>query len=226
MWWLPLFMSVAHAEVPLPSYREELVVAAWLEIDALITDACQWPEGTAGIGVPLACSEKRLDKAIQVAQDFVDHVTPDGRIHYLMGLAARHAGRLEQTERSLRTAVELSPDRKEAWLELGEMRMQRKAYDEAREAFERVAELLPEGPGAWVGWFQLAQLDAHQRRPDLFEQHIRRALRHGFSFRTIEGQPAWQAFYADPVMHDVLDRLVSYYADPEVVESLKTQPSP
>ena len=46
------------------------------------------------------------------------------------------------------------------------------------------------GYSAWPGWFQLAQVDGHLHRADAFEDHLRQALRYGFSFRMIEGQPA------------------------------------
>jgi tetratricopeptide (TPR) repeat protein len=222
--WLTVWLLLlpASAELPLPSYREEVIVGAWVEIDERITRACTWPEGSIGMGPPLSCDTAGLDRAIALAEQFLAEVAEDGRIHYLVGLAHRHAGRARQAEASLRQAVKISPDRKEAWSELGELLSQREAWDEARAAFERVTVLLPTGPGAWLAWLQLAQVDAHQQRPEDFEKHLREALRLGFSFRLIEGQPAWRAFYADPTIHDVLDRLLRYYADPDVIESLRT----
>jgi tetratricopeptide (TPR) repeat protein len=220
-----LLFSPAFAELPLPSFREELVVAAWISIDERITRACRWPEGAIGIGPPLTCDVDRLDDAISEAQGFLKHVTDDGRLHYLIGLAHRHAGRITASETSFRASIAASPDRKEAWFDLGEILSSRGTWDQAQHAFERVTELFPEGPGSWVGWLQLAQVAAHQQRPRAFEHAIRNALQQGFTFRVIQGQPAWRTFLADPVMHDAVDRMVRYYGEPGVIESLQEVPT-
>jgi tetratricopeptide (TPR) repeat protein len=220
MWFL--LLATVHAQVQLPSFREELVVSAWLETDQQITRACRWPEGYLGVGTPLHCIEEQLDEAIVFAERFQRQVTPDGRIRYLIGLAQRHAGRIQPAIETQRYAIKLAPERKEAWMELGELLTLERRYEQAREAFEQVTHLLPDGPGAWLPWFQLAQIDAHQRLPEPFEAHIRQALRHGFTFQAIEGQPAWQAFYADPVMQPVIRRMVSYYSKDTILKSLET----
>jgi tetratricopeptide (TPR) repeat protein len=224
--WLTLWLltRAAQADLPLPDYRDELIVAAWIELDQRITQACTWPRGSAGVGAPLSCEPAALDRAIAHAEDFLTEVTEDGRIHYLIGLAHRHAGRLAEAERALRRATTLSPERTEAWFDLGELLSQRGAWPEARAAFTRVTTLLPTGPTAWLGWLQLAQVSAHQKDAEAFERDVREALRHGFTFRLIEGQPAWVGFYADPALHDTLDRLIRYYADEAVLNSLKPSP--
>lgn len=216
---------VARAEPPLPSYREELVVAAWEDLDRAITDACVWPRGQEGLGVPLSCEPARLDEVILRASLFLDRVVPDGRIRYLVGLAHRHKGELHQAQLAFRDAVRLSPDRAEAWFDLGELLAGQQDWDGARAAFEEVTRLVPEGTRSWPGWFQLAQVDAAQRRPEALEVHLRSALRHGFSFRLVTQNPAWRRFYADPELRPVLERLVSVYAEPEVRKALE-QPLP
>lgn len=211
-----IFGVPARAEPPLPSYTEEVVVAAWTELDAAITDACT-PAPGAGAEGQLAdlCDGARLLRIVDEAQRFLDRVVPDGRIRYLQGLAHRHRGDLSAAETALRDATLRAPDRPEAWLDLGEILASRRDHDGARAAFEQVVRIVPDGSRAWPGWFQLAQTDAHQRRPEDLERHLREALRTGFSFRLVATSEVWRGFYRDPELRPVLERLVTVYADPE-----------
>jgi hypothetical protein len=79
---------------------------------------------------------------------------------------------------------------------------------------------VPEGPRSYPGWLQLAQASAHLGEADDMEHDLHQALRFGFSFRDVEGQPAWRAFYADPRLHDTLERILTVYADEQIRESL------
>src|SRR5690606_10918968 len=131
---------------PLPSYREEVVVAAWGELDAAITASCSWPRGSpAGVGAPLRCDAERLRAVIARARDFARHVADDARVHFLIGLAHRHLGELAAAERAQQAAVSRNADRADAWWELGELRELRQDWPGAREAFEHVTRLVPEG---------------------------------------------------------------------------------
>ncbi|MCB9680291.1 MAG: tetratricopeptide repeat protein [Alphaproteobacteria bacterium] len=210
----------ARAEPELPSYRDEIVVAEWIAVDKAITAACRWAPGSAGMGVPLSCSRDKLDAVLARIDAFQRTVTPDARLTYLAGLARRHQGDRAAAEATFREVVALDPRRAEAWMDLGELLTTDQRWDEAAAAFTRVTELVPEGPRAWPGWFQLAQVDAHRQQPDAFEDHLRQALRFGFTFRMIEGQPAWQAFWADPTLRPALERMLLVYGDAEIRQSL------
>lgn len=209
------------AAPPLPDYREEAIVGAWTEFDRRITAACTWPAGQTGLGAPLACDPAGLDSAIAWGRQVLRDVADDGRIHYLIGLAQRYAGRPSEAEAALREAVRRSPDRAEAWADLGDLLSARSAWTEAADAFRNVARLKPEGPAAWYAWLQLAQIAANQHDPAGFEAALREALRLGFSLRTITGNPAWKAWWADPVMRPAVERMVGGYAEPGVLDSLR-----
>ncbi len=215
---------LARAEPTLPSYREEVVVAAWKELDEAITASCRWNKGLEGIGAPLTCDADRLDAVIVQAKAFASHVVNDGRIHYLMGLAQRHRGELQAAERSFRASTELAPTRVEAWFDLGELLSRRRDWEGAREAFTQVVSLLPEGKRAWPGWFQLAQVAGHRGDAEELDRALREALRHGFTFQIVMGNEGWAAFVADPVLRPGLERLIRVYADPEVAGALLATP--
>jgi tetratricopeptide (TPR) repeat protein len=220
---LPLLLLMAgtsHADDVLPSYREEVVIAAWKQLDGEITDACDWPRGSRGVGAPLECRADALKAVVAHANRFLERVADDARIHFLVGLAYRHAGDLHAAERAQEDAVARNRDRADAWWELGELRELRGDWAGAHAAFTEVVRLVPTGPRALPGWFQLAQTDAHLGDAEAFERDLREALRFGFSFRDVAGQPAWKAFFADPRLHDTLDRMLVVYADEDVRASL------
>ena len=95
------------------------------------------------------------------------------------------------------------------------------ALDRARTAFTHVRDLRSEGDLAWIGPWRLAEVAALDHDAARFEADIKVALRRGFSFEHIAGQPNWRAFYADPALTDTLDKLLTVYATSEVRESLK-----
>jgi tetratricopeptide (TPR) repeat protein len=216
---LALLLTLAHADVPLPDYTNEVVVAAWFDLDRRISDACTWPDAGPDAGLPpLSCSETRLDAAIAHGERFLTQVRDDGRIRYLMALAHRHAGRLEDAEAELVRAVGVTPDRTEAWRELGDLRTLRGDHAAAAEALAKVTDLEPTN---WVAWFQRAQTAGHLGDAASFEAHLLKALEHGFTFRLIEGNPAWRAFLKDPALGRILERLGSVYGDPSLLERLR-----
>jgi tetratricopeptide (TPR) repeat protein len=215
--------SAAQADLPPPDWREELIVAAWTDVDRQITAACQW-SGAPGASVPTACDTPRLDAAIRAAAAFERQVAPDARLRYLTGLAHRHAGRAAQAEAALREAAALDHDRAEVWSDLGELLSARGAWQEADAAFAEVCRLRPSGAGAWIGWLQRAQVAASQHDAVALEAHLREALDRGLPLAVVGGQPAWRAFYRDPALRSTIDRMVGMHADPAVLESLKQPP--
>lgn len=218
--------QVARAEPELPSYKDQVVIAAWTEVDGQITAACDWPQGAEGLGVPLRCDPPALRATIAGAKAFERDVTPDGRIRYLIGLAYRHLGDVSAAETSFREALALSPKRAEAWFDLGELLAGKRDWAGARDAFTHVTTIVPSGPRAWPGWLQLAQMDAQLQDPPAFEVHLRQALRHGMNPQVIAGDRAWRGFLVDPVMGPVVERMVSIHGGPEILESLRAPDEP
>jgi tetratricopeptide (TPR) repeat protein len=208
----------AAAEVPLPSYRDGLARQRWVEVNALLEEGC------ATNRFPVVCVEGAVDRAIAAADAWQRAATADAGLEYLAALANRYGGREREAIRRYERAIELDPARTEAWYDLGEIRMARGELTEAGAAFERVAALRGEGELAWIGPWRQAEVAALGHDAPAFEAHLKEALRRGFSFRQIAGQPNWRAFYADPALQDTLDKLLTVYSTPEVRESLRAPP--
>jgi len=200
-WVLLVLVSAGLGAVPLPSYRHQLATEEWYRVSDLID------QGLA-------------DDAIDRATRFQRQVSPDARLEYLTGLAWRRAGNDRRAERHYRRAVEMDPEREDAWYDLGELLVAQNRLDEAEHAFSQVARLVPYGTNSWLGPWRLAEVAAHRQDPERFEEHMREALRRGFSFRQIEGLPNWKAFYADPVMRDSVEKLVTVYGDRRTLDTL------
>lgn len=199
---LLLLVGLALAEVPLPSWRDELAVQRWHEVDALLT---------AG----------QAEEAIAAVRRFEARVTPDARLAYLEGLAHRQLGDNRAAERAYVRSVDMDPARQDAWYDLGELYLVQGRYDEADVAFGHVEELVDRGDRAWLGPWRRAEVAGWRRDPDAFEAHLREALRRGFTFREIEGRDNWRAFYADPVLRDSIRKLVTVYGDDSTLDSLE-----
>lgn len=212
----------AQAALPLPDYAEEAVVAVWHDLDGRIAASCRWPGGDPHAGnPPVACDVEALDAAVAFGRHALDTLGDEGRLHYLIGLAHRYAGRLDDARRAQRAATEAAPDRAEGWMERGELAGLDGDWATARDAFERVVAIRPDGPAAWVGWFSLAQAEAWLGEAEAMEGHLREALRRGFSFRLVADHPVWRGFFADPTLGPVLERLVTVYASDDVRERLR-----
>lgn len=223
---LALMATVARAEPDLPSYKDEVVIAAWTDVDAAITASCDWPQGSEGVGVPLHCDADKLHAVIGGAQAFERTVVPDRRIRYLIGLAHRHLGEVDAAEAAFREALKLAPNRAEAWFDLGELLAGKRDWDGARDAFTHVTALVPAGARSWPGWLQLAQADAQKQDAAAFEAHLRNALRYGMNIQVIAGDAAWKGFLVDPVIGPTVERMVTVYGGPEILASLKGDEAP
>jgi tetratricopeptide (TPR) repeat protein len=207
---------LAHAEVPLPDYREEVAVRRWYEVNDMIERSC----------LDVTCSQvdtEILGRAIDLADDFQDRLFRDARLEYLTGLAWRLKGDDGRAQRRFESAVRLDDTRQDAWHDLGEVRLARGKFAAADEAFGKVTELVSDGNKAWIGPWRQAEVAAHRQDPATFEKHMKLALKRGFSFRQIRGLPNWQQFYADPIMRDPIRKLVTVYGEPSVLESLETR---
>jgi len=198
---LLLLLLSARAEMPLPSYSDAVGRSAWVQVNELV-------------------ERGQYEEAIAEAQRFQDTVIETAGLEYLIGLSYRFLDNPKRAERHLRHSVELDPDYHSPWSDLGEIYLVQGRFDEARECYSKVTELLPNGPGAALGPRRLAEIAAHQQDPEAFEAHIREALRRGFSFREIAGLPNWQKFYADPTMHDSVLKMITVYGERSVLETL------
>ncbi|MBT3221485.1 MAG: tetratricopeptide repeat protein, partial [Proteobacteria bacterium] len=203
-----LASTVSLAEIPLPSYRDDLALTSWYEVNDRIEDACLRDRETQQC---VGWDGEILDDAIAMADRFQDYLYRDARLEYLTGLAYKLSNNNSKAKARYRAAVHLDPNRVDAWHDLGEVYLADGQFDQAKEAFSQVNSLLPTGPKAWVGPWRLAEVAAHQQDPVAFEEQMREALRRGFSFRQIEGLPNWKAFYADPVMGDSVAKLITVY---------------
>lgn len=212
---LVLFVAQpALAERPPPSFRDALVVERWHEVDDRITAACSDVQASG-------CDAARLREAIEHAEAFQATVTEDARLRYLQGLAWRLSGDLPAAERSLRRALALDADRADAWLELGAVLMTTERFDEAEASFLEVTARVDDSPAAWIGWVKAGEAAAWQGADDRFEAHLKEALRRGFTFEQIAGEPVWRGFYARPALGDRIEKLVRVYGDPAVLDTLR-----
>jgi tetratricopeptide (TPR) repeat protein len=213
MWWI----AVAHAEIPLPSYRDALVQERWEQVDRLLRDECTTDQ------YPVRCTPGATDRAVTLVDDFARAVAKDAGLEYLAGLALRYADDPNGAARRLEAALALDPNRADAWYDLGEIRLSQGRTADARKAFTEVARLRASGPQAWIGPWRLAEVAAWDHDPVALEKHLEEALRLGFTFKVIAGAENWRGFYADPALHDTIDKLLAVYAPPEVRASLKSE---
>ena len=201
---LALILSgLSHAETPLLSYRQALLTEVWHEVNEMIL-------------------QEHYTPALQRAESFQRDVTEDAALTYLMGESYRRLRQPKKAEKAFRRSLQLEPSRQDAWYDLGEVLLEQQRLNEAKIAFERVAELVDEGPKAWIAPFRLAEIAAAQQQPALFEEQLRKALSLGFSFQTVAGLPNWQSYYRDPIIHDSLSKLVTVYGSSEIQRSLET----
>jgi tetratricopeptide (TPR) repeat protein len=207
----------AAAEVPLPDYRDALARQRWYKVNAILDNECAFDPAVMAV----VCAQGATERVTELVDEFQRQVAPDGGLEYLAALAARYDGDTARAVRRYRTAIELDPDDYAAWYDLGEIYLEQTRWDLAGQAFARVSELHDAGKRAWIGPWRQAEVAAHQHDPDAFERHVKIALERGFTFRQIAGLPNWQRFYADPAMHDVIDKLLTVYATPDVRDSLE-----
>jgi tetratricopeptide (TPR) repeat protein len=214
--------SAAWGALPLPSYRDELARERAAMVDKLLTDNCTWERLLAA----MVCAPGAVDAAVAEVDAFERVLFRDAGLEYLAGLAYNYAGDDVRARRRYEAALELDPDRTEAWYDLGELHLSAGRLDEAEHAFTEVAKRKTTGENAWVGEWRLAEVAAFRHDPVAFESHIVTALERGFTFRHVMGLPNWRTFYADPALRDTLDKLLTVYADPDVKESLQAAPPP
>ena len=215
-----LLAGVAPAEVPFPSYREELARQRAAEVNQMLERGCAWERLLASF----VCAPGVVDAAVASVDAFQDTLFHDAGLEYLAGLAYRYADDDARALRRYKAALALDPESVEAWYDLGEIELSAGRLDRAEQAFTEVANRRTRGPNAWVGPWRLAEVAAFRHDPVAFEEHIETALERGFTFRQIAALPNWRTFYADPALRDTLDKMLTVYADPDVRESLESTP--
>lgn len=220
---LTLVLTLAHAG-ELPSYRDEIVVATWTSADEALTRACRWPRGSEGVGVPIACDAEAVQRVIDKLEAFQTQVGEDARLRYLQGLAWRRLDQRVRAQRAYEAATALDPTRLDAWFDLGELHVIAEEWSAADTAFAHVTDQLAEGPRAWPGWMQRAQVAAHRGDAEAFEDHLLQALRYGFTFSTVASDPTWQGWAADPTLGPVIQRLLHSYADRDTQRAFPEPP--
>lgn len=214
--WIALWLGTAAAEVPLPSYREQLAREVWSHIDARLERGCAFQPHAGGV----VCAEGVTDAVVEQASAFRRHVFDDAGIAYLQGLAHRYAGEERRARTAWIRATELDPEYRAAWYDLGELHLVAGRYADAEAAFRRVADLAQDTPMPWLGYQRLAEVAALRQDPAAFESNVKLALERGFSFRQVVEWPNWQAFAADPVLRDTLAKLLTVYATDDVRRQL------
>lgn len=212
-----ILVALAWATMPLPAYDDVVVQREWFKVNGLIEAACE--PGPGGLG----CAPEPLREAIERATTFQTQVTPDARLEYLIGLAYRGLEDDSSAEQHLRKAVEMDPERTDAWHDLGELLLDRGAYEPAKKAFTQVRDRVDRGKTAWIGPFRLAEVAAHQQQPEVFETELREAIRRGFSFKMVLHDPDWRTFARDPVIGPSVSKLVTVYGTPEQLKTLRVE---
>jgi len=190
---------LAWAELPPPDYRAGLMDAAASEVAQL-------------------AREQGMEAAEDFARRWRRVIGDDARLSYELGLAWRLAGDDARARAALDRALELDPERVDARYDRGELLLAGGDLDAAERDFREVVRLAPE---RWPGHFRLADLAGRRGQADAFERHLLDALRYGFSFRDVVGDPRWHAALADPELGPVLRRLVEVYQDPAVLRALE-----
>jgi len=202
--------------VGLPSYREALIQRTWHQLNDRLEQLCRFDTRAQAV----VCSQDP-EPLLDHARAFQKHVTLDAGLAYLIGLGERYRGQHKLAKRHYREALELDPTYTAAWHDLGELHLIDGQIDLAHEAFSQVANLHETGPNCWIGPWRLAEVAAHRQDAQEFEAQMREALRRGFSFRQIDGLPNWKAFYLDPSLQMVIDKLVRVYGTKETLDSLR-----
>ena len=221
--WLLLVPWLAHAEVPLPSYREDMAEDAWYAMNAKVEAGLERDNLARSVdddGTLREEAKALYREAIAWAEAYEAQVLATAGLAHLRGLAWRYLDEPAKAEEAFHQSVARDPDYAAPWSDLGELAMADGRWADAREAFTKVSELRASGEYAWLGPIRLAEVAAFQKDTTAFEQAVRDALSRGWSIRKIEGDDRWRGFYADPDMRGSVEKLVLVYGDRSLLESI------
>ncbi len=198
-----VLIALARAEMPVPDYRNALLADVEAEADALIGEA-------------------RLDEALGLVRDF-RVVQDDPRLVYEEGLILRLMGEPKGAKRLYEEALEGDPSLAFAWYDLGELHLLAGRTAEAREAFEQASALSEDHVNGWAAPFRLAELAGLESDAVAFDRHLKEAVRRGFRFATVVGDPTWTGFLADEALGEVLRRLMVVYGEEHTLQQWEPQ---
>jgi tetratricopeptide (TPR) repeat protein len=214
---LLLLHQLSFADMPLPTYEDWLARSKWHEVNATLEANCRYVPLEAAI----VCEDlAAVDRLIGEVESFQRHVLRDAGLEYLVGLAWRYKGGNQRARGKFESAIALDPNYTAPWSDLGELYILSGDFSRADAAFAQVTRLENTGPKSWIGPWRQAEVAALLQDPQAFDAHMHEALARGFSFRQIEGLPNWKAFYADPVMRDAVEKLITVYGSREILDSL------
>jgi tetratricopeptide (TPR) repeat protein len=143
----------------------------------------------------------------------VEDSAEDAKLSYELGLGWRLAGRPDRALTALDAAIKADPTMVAAHYDRGELRLHQGDLDAAKADFTAVSEA---EPTAWPGHFRLADVAGRQGDVATFEQELTAALRCGFSFRSISGDPRWREVFHDPTLGPAMQRLITVYQGEDV----------
>ena len=212
---LLLGLQAAQA-IPLATYEEHLAKGARKQLDVVMEASCRFNQAQRAV----ICDDV-LKKAVREAQAFDDHVLADAEVRYLIGLAHRYLGDASSARASLEGSLALDPQHVAASYDLGELMLIAGDLAAAEKRFELVATHNPDDATQWLGHWRLAEVSAMRGDANGFETHLKQAIREGFSLRRIEGLPNWKAFYRDPELRDVIQKMIALYGTPETQRTLQ-----
>jgi len=215
-WILGVLGLQAAQAMPLASYDEHLAKGQRERLDVVIESSCHFSPSERA----MVCDD-RLQEAIRLAERFDLDVLQDAELRYLMGLASRYLGEETSARRRFERSLMLDPNHIAASYDLGELLLISGELPAARDCFQRVADHNQDPSTQWLGPWRLAEVSAMQGDAERFEAHLKQAIRKGFSLRQIEGLPNWIAFYQDPDLQDVIQKMIALYGTQETLESLQ-----
>lgn len=194
--------AAAHAALPPPDYRAEVVAAVAHRVEAV-------------------ADRGDLDAAIDLAERFEQVIGPAAPVAYEVALRLNRSGDAGQAMGWYDRTIAAEPDHAAARYDRGELRLRAGQLALARQDFE-VA--LAERPDAWAVHFRLAELCAHRDDGPGFEQHLRAALERGFDFREIAADPNWRRWARDPQLGPIVARYMTVYSDARLLDALRGAP--
>ncbi len=160
-------------------------------------------------------------EVLQQGARFEAHVEGAALVRYEMAFAANRLGQERKALRLYTRALALQPDLAIALYDRGELRLLADDLSGARSDFEAAAIARPDH---WAVHYRLAHLAGREGNAVAMEEHLVDAIRHGFSFQTLLGDPDWKAWSFDPTLGRVLQRLLVVYSDESVWEQLREEP--
>jgi tetratricopeptide (TPR) repeat protein len=160
----------------------------------------------------------QYEAAKALAERFQRQVEPSAPVTYEIALALNQMGKRSEAIATYTKALALDPDHAASLYDRGELYLLDGRVDLAQADFERAVVL---APGHWAVHFRLAELAARAHDTAAFESHLTDAVRNGFDFRTIVGDPNWHAWARDPDLGKVITKLVVLYSKEDLLELLQ-----